>query len=154
GGKSTSMVHDSDLMNPLGWWGNFDFSPARRVVNALAISYQSAAPSAPSINAWSYTGVNMPTPVQVTLGTDQNQGSVKVQCASLGSNYEQMPFDSSWQPSGSQISVPMKWTTPGSKTIYCTTFDQAKQASSVTSRNIQVAQVDSISPSMPKLNQF
>lgn len=154
GGHSTSMVRNAELVNPLREGllsGNFSFAPARRVIDALAVSYESAVPI---IDAPSYTGTNRLTPIQVTLGTDPNNLPIKVLCSSMGSNYESSPFDSKWLPSGTKVTVPMTWTTPGSKTIFCTIYDQTKLPSYGTPRNIEVAEVDEISPSTVTLNQL
>lgn len=149
GGKSAGMVHNENIMNPLSesWWLCTDgtkFNPARRVINAISITH--SFDQQPAIAASSYTGVGMLPTVKVTLGSTSDQGPIKVQCGSAGSNLDSPPFDSGWQSPGAIIPLPMVWSSAGTKTIYCTTFNTAGKALATAQKDIQVAKVTSIAP--------
>jgi hypothetical protein len=145
GGRSTGMVHNGALLNKITGW----YAPARFVPNALAVSYHHG-PSAPVIATDDWAGVNRPVEVHVTAGTASNGGSVKLHCGSAGSNYE-VAFKSGWLSSGQSVDLEFIWGAWGKKTIYCTTFDEDGRPSPVVPKHVQVAQVDSITPTMATL---
>ncbi|KYG09223.1 hypothetical protein BE21_19120 [Sorangium cellulosum] len=144
------MAHNQNLLNALASGG---FAPARSVVNALAVSYQSSGPSAARIRPPAYAAVNRASSIEVTPGTSPEGERVKVQCGSLGSNFDTPPYDSGLLSDQRPVIVPMTWSTPGSMTIYCTTFSASGRASPGASSVIQVAQVDGIVPSSARLNE-
>ena len=118
-------------------------------------------PSAPSYNAPSSTTVNTTTTFNVTVGVDPDGSQVKVQCTSPGSNYPGTPgvtYDSGLGSGGRVVSPSFTWSSTGSKTIYCTSFDSTGAASSVVSDNITVnaasPTVSRVSPTTVTLNQL
>ncbi|MBK8255674.1 MAG: hypothetical protein IPK82_23790 [Polyangiaceae bacterium] len=124
----------------------------------ITINSVNNPPTAPTISLPASGNVNQAISVSVTKGTDPDGNQVKVQCTSVGSNYDGTAYDSGLGSGGVTVTPSFTWTTTGTKTVYCTTFDQNGAASSTPSKTITInstaPSVTSVSPLTATFNQL
>ncbi|MCP4023408.1 MAG: hypothetical protein GY729_16305, partial [Desulfobacteraceae bacterium] len=134
----------------------FDTNGTASSVTSRTISIsqqvQNNAPSSPTISSSPSSGyVNQTTYVSVVVGSDSDGDQVKVQCTATGSSLG--TYDSGWGSGGRTVNIPIIFTSTGTKTIYCTTFDTNGAASSVASRTISISQQQqNTAPSSPTIS--
>jgi hypothetical protein len=119
--------------------------------DTIDISSTNSSPNAPSINAPSSGAASVPVAVPVTVGTDPDGDTVKVQCTSAGSNYSSSAYDSGLGAGGRTVTPNFTWSSAGSQTIYCTSFDQNAASSSIASDSIYISAANS-PPTTPSIN--
>ncbi|MBK8255675.1 MAG: hypothetical protein IPK82_23795 [Polyangiaceae bacterium] len=117
----------------------------------ITINSVNNPPTAPTISLPASGNVNQAISVSVTKGTDPDGNQVKVQCTSVGSNYDGTAYDSGLGSGGVTVTPSFTWTTAGTKTVYCTTFDQNGAASSTPSKTITINSVNN-PPTAPTIS--
>jgi photosystem II stability/assembly factor-like uncharacterized protein len=120
---------------------SFDENGAGSSTSSRTISVTAnQPPSTPAISnspATAYRGASVD--VAVTRGTDPDGDSVKVQCTAIDSNRtDASPYVSSFATGNTVTTASFAFNLVGTKTIYCTSFDNSGAASPVASRTIQV----------------
>lgn len=109
-------------------------------VGPITISFSNSSPGAPSISSSPTSArVSITVSVSVTRGTDANGDQVKVRCTAIDSNRtDASPYDSGLGTAGSSATATFVFNASGTKTIYCTSFDQYGAGSSTSNRTISV----------------
>jgi hypothetical protein len=89
--------------------------------------------------------------VSVTRGTDADGDRVKVQCTATDSNRTSAsPYDSGLGTGGTSVTPTFVFNASGTKTIYCTSFDELGAGSATSSRTISVTA--NRAPTVPTIN--
>lgn len=121
-----------------------------------------AAPGAPTISSSPTSALlNQTVSITVTRGTDPDGHQVKVHCTATASNRTNAsPYISTFSTGGTNTTATFIFSSAGTQTIYCTSFDSTGAGSSTRSRTISVtanrpptAPAISSSPSTALLNQ-
>ena len=122
------------------WCASFDEYGAGGTTSQRMISITAnRAPSAPSIsNSPASATRNVAVDIGVTRGTDPDGDRVKVQCTAIDSNYSSSPYDSGLGTGGVTTTPSFVFSVTGTKTMYCTSFDEFGAASATSQRTIQV----------------
>jgi len=129
-----------------------DGTSSSETAHEISIAEPVCILSAPTVDAPSSGDVDSVVSVDVVRGTDSCGEQTKVQCTSEGSNFEDSsPFISSYGTGGSPLTAGFSWTTPGTKSVYCTTFKADGTASSTATDTISIS-APSCNLSAPTVN--
>jgi MFS family permease len=99
-------------------------------IETVAISAQAGhALGAPHIAGPKQVKANEPVTLQVSAG-QPSDGDVRVRCIAPGLKEQATQvFESKRVAGGSDVAVPLKWSTSGEKKVFCTTFDDGGRTS-------------------------
>ncbi|MFK5976925.1 MAG: hypothetical protein QM493_10485 [Sulfurovum sp.] len=104
-----------------------------------AITISQYFPSKPTISINSTATINQPIVATLTRGTISDTNRVKVQCTVTNSNYSgDNPYKSSFTNGGDNTSMSLVFSSLGSQTIWCTSFDEVGLASEVVETTINI----------------
>jgi len=109
-------------------------------VGPITISFVNHAPGSPAISSSPASiKLGLPVSISVTRGSDSDGDRVKVQCTAIDSDRTtQSPYDSGLGTAGTTVTPSFVFSVAGTKTIYCTSFDEYGTASSTSQRTISV----------------
>ena len=107
--------------------------------DTILIEAGNQSPTAPTVNAPTSGEVNTPISISVVTGTDPDGTQTKVQCTSDDSNYPSgSAYDSGFGSEGRTVTPQFQWSTTGTQTITCVTFDVDGAASPADTDTISI----------------
>lgn len=113
-------------------------------------------PLAPSVDAPPSTTTDTATAVTVFRGTDPDGTTTRVSCWSPGSNYPSSasPYDSALGTEGTQVtpSPSFTWSSPGTMTVTCVTYDADGATSGVDEDQVPVNATSNQPPLAPTVD--